>query len=96
MITLDSNNLTMNQNHKVSYKTKLEIAGTNSKLEVEHIADFSKIPIEYHQIYFESFVYQMNNSKIYNNFKPETIKKKQKWKLNNIVEILFNTIKKPQ
>lgn len=84
MIKLDSinsNYLTMNQNHKVIYKTKLEISGTNSKLEVDHIADFSKIPIEYHQIYFDSFVYQINNTKIYDNFNPETIKKKTKMEI---------------
>lgn len=79
---------------KVTSKSIIEIVGTNTQLEVEHTADFSKIPFEYHRIYFDSFKASLIDSKVYNNTKepyPMTIKEKQKdWRLNRIVDILLN------
>ena len=89
--------ITMKGTGKVTSKSIIEIVGTNTQLEIEHTADFSKIPVEHHQIYFDRFKASLIDSKVYNNTKepyPMTIKEKlSEWRLNRIVDI-FLTRKK--
>lgn len=79
----------------VTSKTTIEVLGTNTVLEITHTADFSKIPIEFHQIYFDSFKASLIDSKVYNNTKkyyPMSIKEKQiNFKLSRILDIFKNT-----
>jgi hypothetical protein len=86
--------ITMKGTGKVTSKSVIEIVGTNAQLEIEHTADFSKIPIEHHQIYFDSFKASLIDSRVYDNTKepyPMTIKEKQReWRLNRIVDIFLN------
>ena len=86
--------ITMKGSGKVTSKSIIEIVGTNTQLEIEHTADFSKIPFEYHQIYFDSFKASLIDSKVYDNTKeayPMSIKEKQsEWHLNRIVDIFRN------
>jgi hypothetical protein len=89
--------VTMKGSGKVTSKSIIEIVGTNTQLEVEHTADFSKIPVEFHQIYFDSFKASLIDSKVYDNTKepyPMTTKEKQReWRLNRIVDIFLNSNK---
>lgn len=86
--------ITMKGTGKVTSKSVIEIVGTNTQLEIEHTANFSKIPIEYHQVYFDSFNASLIDSKVYDNTKdsyPMTIKEKQReWSLNRIADIFLN------
>jgi hypothetical protein len=86
--------ITMKGTGKVTSKSIIEIFGTNTQMEIEHTADFSKIPVEYHQVYFDSFKASLIDSKVYDNTKepyPMTIKEKQReWRLNRIVDIVLN------
>jgi len=86
--------ITMKGNGKVTSKSVIEIFGTNTQLEIEHTADFSKIPTEHHEIYLASFRTSIIDSTVFNNTKkpyPMTVKEKQKdWRLNRIVDIFLN------
>lgn len=89
--------ITMKGTGKVTSKSVIEIIGTNTKLEIEHTADFSKIKPELHQIYFDSFKASLIDSKVHDNTKepyPKTIKEKQSdFRLNRITDIFLNCIK---
>jgi hypothetical protein len=82
---------------KVTTKSIIEIVGTNTQLEIEHTADFSKIPTEFHQIYFNSFKASLIDTKVYDNTNepyPLSIKEKQKeWRLNRIANLFLNSKK---
>jgi hypothetical protein len=98
-ITLDSGHLTMRGSGKVQIKTSIQIYGTGTKMPVTVEADFTNIPHQLHQIYFQSLVSQYNTSvNVYNNTKddePKTIKeKKSEWRLNRIVDIISKAISK--
>jgi hypothetical protein len=98
-ITLDSGHLTMKGTGKVQIKTSIQIYGTGTKMPVTVEADFTNIPHQLHQIYFQSLVSQYNTSvNVYNNTKddePKTIKeKKSEWRLNRIVDIISKAISK--
>lgn len=86
--------ITIKGTGKVTSKSIIEIFGTNTQLEIEHTADFSKITVELHQIYFDSFKTSLIDSKVYDNTKepyPMTIEEKQsEWRLNRIVDIFLN------
>ena len=92
-----SSSLTMKGSGKVTIKSIIEISGNNSPLEIEHTADFNKIPVEMHKLYLEVFKSSVMDRKIYDNSKdlyPLSIKEKQKdWRLNRIVEIVSNIFK---
>jgi len=100
MIKIDStfnSKITLKSNCKVSSKSVIEIIGTNTQLEIEHTADFSRIPVEFHQIYLESLHASLYDSKVFNNAKnnePMNIKeKKRDWRLNRIVDIISEKIR---
>lgn len=101
IITDDSSKLTMKGNGKLTIKTSMTIAGTDTYLPIDIVADFNNIPHQLHQIYYESVVHKYNNSvNIYNNTKddepyPMTIKEKQReWRLNKIVDLICKAISK--
>jgi hypothetical protein len=95
----DNGRLTMQGSGKVQIKTSIQIYGTGTKMPVTVEADFTDIPHHLHQTYFQSLISQYNTSVgIYNNTKedePKTIKEqKSEWRLNRIVDIISNAIKK--
>ncbi len=84
---------------KIQIKNSIQIYGTGTKMPVTIEADFTDIPHQLHQIYFQSLVSQYNTSvNVYNNTKddePKTIKEKNsEWRLNRIVDILSKAISK--
>jgi hypothetical protein len=92
MITINSdNNLTMKGTGKVIIKSDIKIAGTNTILPIECVADFSNVPENLHQIYFEAFRYRYeSSSNVYNNTKPEPLtieEQKREWRLDKLTEI---------
>ena len=95
----DNGRLTVKGSGKVQIKTSIQIYGTGTKMPVTVEADFTDIPHHLHQTYFQSLISQYNTSVgIYNNTKedePKTIKEqKSEWRLNRIVDIISNAIKK--
>lgn len=96
-INTDSSHLTMKGSGKVTIKSSITIAGSGTSLPIECTADFSNIPVNLHQIYFDAFRYQYGSgSNVYSNLdeEPKTIEeKKSEWRLNRLVEIFTNAIK---
>ena len=81
---------------KVTIKSSITIAGSRTSLPIECTADFSNIPLNLHQIYFDAFRYQYGSgANVYSNLEePKTIEeKKSEWRLNRLVEIFTNAIK---
>lgn len=94
MITLDtdiSKSLSIKGSGKVIMKSFINIIGHNSTLEIHHISDFSNIPTEYHQIYFDAFKASVVDTTVYDNvgqpypIKIEELQKKRWW--NRIADI---------
>lgn len=96
-INTDSSHLTMKGSGKVTIKSSITIAGSGTSLPIECIADFSNIPVNLHQVYFDAFQYQYGlGTNVYSNLdeEPKTIEeKKSEWRLNRLVEIFANAIK---
>lgn len=94
IITNDNNYLSVKGTGKVTIRKTIYIAGTNTKLNIDCIADFSKIPQEYHQIYYQAFVseYYKTNDMFYitNNKKKES---KEKSNIDKIVYFISNLFK---
>lgn len=69
MIKLNiENNLTVKSNGKVMIIRSIELIGTNTKLPVQIIADFSNIPSELHDEYLRTLCYQYNSDvRVYSN-----------------------------
>lgn len=88
-------NLAINST-KVIAKSVIEIAGTDTQLAIEHVADFSEIPVEFHQIYFDSFKALAFDSRFYDCKKqsyPTTIEKKQKiYSFKKIINIILRKL----
>jgi hypothetical protein len=80
---------------KVTIKSSIKIAGSGTHLPIECPADFSNIPTDLHQVYFDAFKYQYNSQvNVHNNTEPLTIKEqKSEWRLNRITDIILNAIK---
>jgi hypothetical protein len=80
---------------KVTIKSSIKIAGSETSLPIECTADFSDIPTHLHQIYFDAFRYQYNSQvNVHNNTEPLTIKEqKSEWRLNRITDIILSAIK---
>lgn len=80
---------------KVTIKSSIKIAGSGTHLPIECTADFSNIPTDLHQVYFDAFKYQYNSQvSVHNNTEPLTIKEqKSEWRLNRITDIILNAIK---
>lgn len=96
-INTDSSHLTMKGSGKVTIKSSITIAGSGTSLPIECTADFSNIPVNLHQIYFDAFRCQYGSgSNVYSNLdeEPKTIEeKKSEWRLNRLIEIFTNAIK---
>jgi hypothetical protein len=94
-INTDSSHLTMKGSGKVTIKSSITIASSGTHLPIECTADFSNIPTNLHQIYFDAFKYQYAGQvNVYNNTEPLTIKEqKREWRLNKITDIIINAIK---
>ena len=80
---------------KVTIKSSIKIAGSETSLPIECTADFSNIPTHLHQIYFDAFRYQYNNQvNVHNNTEPLTIEEqKSEWRLDRLTNIILNAIK---
>jgi lipopolysaccharide export system protein LptA len=87
-ITIDSNNsLSIKGTSKVSIEAGILIAGSGTRLPVTITADFSEVPQEYHETYYQAFVYQYRGtSVVYEN--KESIKSDSKYKKSNIDKII--------
>ena len=99
-ISTDASHLTMKGSGKVQIKTSIKIYGTGTEMPVNIEADFTNIPHHLHQIYYQSLVSQYNTSLgVYDNTKedepyPMTIKEKQQeWRLNKIVDLIFESLR---
>lgn len=96
-INTDSSHLTMKGSGKVTIKSSITIAGSGTTLPIECTADFSNIPVNLHQIYFDAFRYQYGSgANVYSNLdeEPKTIEeKKSEWRINRLIEIFANAIK---
>jgi hypothetical protein len=95
LIISDNNNcLSVKCSGKVTIRKTIYIAGTNTELNIDCIADFSKIPQEYHQIYYQAFVseYYKTNDMFYitNNKKKES---KEKSNIDKIANIISNLLR---
>jgi hypothetical protein len=80
---------------KVTIKSSITIACSGTHLPIECTADFSNIPTNLHQIYFDAFKYQYAGQvNVHNNTEPLTIEEqKREWRLNKIADIIINAIK---
>lgn len=80
---------------KVIIRASINIAGTNTHLPIECVADFSNVPENLHKIYFDAFRYQYEgSSNVYNNTEPLTIEEqKREWRLDRLTEIFSNMLK---
>ena len=100
-ITPDNGRLTMEGSGKVQIKTSIKIYGTGTELPVTIEADFNNIPHNLHYLYYQSLVSNYNTNIVaHKNLskvedEPKTIKeKKSEWRLNRLVELISNVIKK--
>ena len=100
-ISNDSSHLTMEGSGKVQIKTSIKIYGTGTQLPVTIEADFNNIPHNLHYLYYQSLVSNYNTNIVaHKNLskvedEPKTIKeKKSEWRLNRLVELISNVIKK--
>jgi hypothetical protein len=94
LIIGDSSNLIMNVKPTVSIKNSISIAGSDTELPVEIVADFTNIPQHLHGIYLSALDSKYNSDlRIWENIEsrtpePKTIEeKKRDWRLNKIVDI---------
>jgi hypothetical protein len=88
IITNNNNCLSVKCSGKVIIRKSIYIAGTNTELNIDCIADFSKIPEQYHQIYYDAFVatYYIKENKIKD-------KPKEKINIDKIVDFISNLFK---
>ena len=96
-ITLDSGHLTMKGSTKATIKSSIQIAGTGTVLPIEIVGEFKDIPTHLHQMYIESMLSSYGSVNVHNNTEPEpkTIEEqKSEWRLNRIVDIISNAIRK--
>jgi hypothetical protein len=79
----DNNELKLDNNNKLSIKSStnviiessITIVGTNTRVPVKIIADFSNIPNYLHYEYYQALIYQYHKDiKIYNNVYKEPTK----------------------
>jgi len=94
LIIGDSSNLTMNVKPVVSIKNSIGIAGSDTELPVEILADFTNIPQHLHGIYLSALDIKYNSDvRVWENTEPKetepkTIEeKKRDWRLNRLVDI---------
>jgi replicative superfamily II helicase len=81
---------------KVTMRKSIYIAGTNTELNIDCIADFSNVPQEYHKIYYDAFVseyYKTNDMFYITTTKKEESKSKEKSNIDKIVDAISNIFK---
>lgn len=91
-ITINNNHaLTVKGTAKVSIETGVLIAGTGTNLPVTITADFSGVPEELHEIYFQAFSYQYRGQAVvYNNTGSVKPCQREKSNIGKIVELALN------
>ncbi len=93
---MDTNNsLVVNTKPIVEINTGIVLAGYKTELPIKIIADFTDIPESQHEVFLDTFKYFYNTEvNLYPNsfnHEPKTIKeKKRDWRLNKIVDVIFN------
>ena len=96
MIEINSESkLTIKGCSKVTFYSTINIVGTNTYLDIEHVADFSGIPIELHEIYLNSFKYSVIDNNVYGDTKqyyPMSVK--QVSSINKFFSGIFKRLKK--
>lgn len=95
-LTLNTdNNLTINVKPIVTIKNSIIIAGTDTELPIEIVADFTDVPKHLHGIYLSSLDSKYNSDvKILRNKEPKTIEeKKRDWRLNKLADIFTSIFK---
>ena len=98
-IILNTNNkLTINTKPIVQIKNTISIVGSDNELPVEITADFTTIPPHLHEIYLSVLESKYHrNIRIWANTDTKTPvvktigKKKSKWRLHRILDLIFNT-----
>jgi hypothetical protein len=98
-ITLNTNNkLTINIKPIVKIKNTISIVGSDNELPVEITADFTNISTHLHGIYLSALESQyLGDIRIWANTDTKTPvvktigKKKSKWRLHRILDLIFNT-----
>jgi hypothetical protein len=96
LIISDNNCISVKGTGKVTIKKSIHIAGSNTELNIDCIADFSNVPQEYHKIYYEAFVseyYKTNDMFYITNNKKKESKSKEKSNIDKIVDIILNSLK---
>lgn len=97
IITDDNNRLYVNNNAKVIIRKSSYIAGTNTELPIEIIGDFSKIPTQYHKLYYDILVseyYNNTDNCFYMVNEKKELPTKETSNFDKIVNILLNSINK--
>jgi hypothetical protein len=82
---------------KATIKSSIQIAGTGTVLPIEIVGEFKDIPTHLHQMYIESMLSSYGSVNVHNNTneEPKTIEEqKSEWRLNRIVDIISNAIRK--
>jgi hypothetical protein len=97
-ITFDnSNSITIKGSTKARIESSIQIVGSGTELPITIEGDFKDIPQNLHQLYMQSMLASYGSVNVYNNTEPEpkTIKEqKSEWRLNKIVNLIFNQLKK--
>ena len=91
-ICIDSDNkLSVLGTGKITVKSSIEIAGTNTVLPIECTADFSNVPSHLHEIYLNSFRYSFGSRVGIENNSKEQPKKGDdfSFKIKKIVSSIF-------
>ena len=73
---MNNNKLSIeSSNNNVEIESSMTIEGTNTRVPVKIIGDFTNIPDKLHSVYLESLIYQYHKDiKIYNSVDKESIK----------------------
>jgi hypothetical protein len=96
-ITDNNGSLTKDGSTKAQINASITIAGTGTELPITIIGEFKDIPPHLHQAYMQSMLACYGSVNVYNYTEPEpkTIREqKNKWGLNNIVDIISKAISK--
>jgi hypothetical protein len=96
-ITNDNGRLTMQSSTKVQMNSLITIASSGTKLPITIVGEFKDIPPHLHQIYLQAMWSSYGDTNVNDNTKeePKTIKEqKSEWRLNKIVDLIFNQLKK--
>jgi hypothetical protein len=96
-ITFDSSHATIKGSTKAQINASITIAGTGTELPITIIGEFKDIPPHLHGMYIQAMQSSYGSVNVHNNTEPEpkTIEEqKSEWRLNRIVDIISNAIRK--